>query len=84
MKLVQISFDFDLDEKRRKKCIKLGLIDPPKFGDWGLPPPLSCLILCLVIFYYWETWLKLVMLEHLQACFLLVLLQDAILKINDL
>ena len=28
-----------------------------------------CPILCLFIFDYWETWLKLVMLENLQACF---------------
>ena len=35
---------------------------------WGLVPHL-CPILCLVIFDYWKTWLKLVMLENLQACF---------------
>ena len=30
---------------------------------------LSCPILCLLIFDYWETWLKLlVMLKHVQAC----------------
>ena len=30
---------------------------------------LPCPILFLVIFDYWETWLKLVILEHVQACF---------------
>jgi hypothetical protein len=30
------------------------------------PPPLPCPILFLVIFDYWETWLKLVMLEHVK------------------
>ena len=35
---------------------------------WGLVPH-PYLIFCLVIFDYWKTWLKLVMLENLQACF---------------
>ena len=39
----------------KKNCVKLGLTDLPKFG---VPHP--CPILCLVIFDYWETWLKLV------------------------
>ena len=30
--------------------------------------PLPCPILCIVIFDYWETWLKLVMFEHVQTC----------------
>ena len=43
--------------------------------NWNLvvgacPPPLPCPILFFVIFDYWETWLKLVMLESL---FLVVL-----------
>ena len=37
------------------------------WGWWGLVPH-PCPILCLVIFDYWETWHKLVMLEHVQAC----------------
>ena len=36
---------------------------------WGLVPH-PCPILSLVIFDYWKTWLKLVMLENLQACLL--------------
>ena len=36
---------------------------------WGLVPH-PYLILCLFIFDYWKTWLKLVMLENLQACFI--------------
>ena len=34
---------------------------------WGLVPH-PYLILLLFIFDYWKTWLKLVMLENLQAC----------------
>ena len=45
---------------KSKNCFKLGLIDLS---------PHPCPILCLVIFDYWKTWLKLVMLENLQACF---------------
>ena len=37
--------------------------------EWGLVPH-PYLILCLFIFDYWKTWLKLVMLENLQACFM--------------
>ena len=33
-----------------------------KIWGWGI---------CLVIVDYWKTWLKLVMLENLQACFIL-------------
>ena len=39
-----------------------------KIWGWGLVPH-PCPILCLVIFDNWKTWLKLVMLENLQACF---------------
>ena len=35
--------------------------------EWGLVPH-PYLILCLFIFDYLKTWLKLVMLENLQAC----------------
>jgi hypothetical protein len=35
----------------------------PNFGGGAWPPPLS------FVFDYWETWLMLVMLEHVQACF---------------
>ena len=49
-----------------KNLFRLGL----KFGGGG-PPTLPYYILCLVIFEYWKTWLKLVMLENLQACFIL-------------
>ena len=46
----------------KKNCIKLGLTDLPC-------PALPCPnILCLVIFDNWETWLKLAVLEHVQAC----------------
>ena len=38
---------------------------------WGLVPH-PYLTLCLFIFDYWKTWLKLVMLENLQACFQLI------------
>ena len=48
---------------RNKNWIKLGLIDLSKL----VPQP--CSILCLVIFDNWKTWLELVMLENLQACF---------------
>ena len=41
-----------------------------KTWGWGFVPH-PCPIFCLVIFdYNWETWLKLVMLENFQACFL--------------
>jgi hypothetical protein len=39
------------------KLVQIGLATHP------------CHILCLVIFDYWETWLKPAMLEHVQACF---------------
>jgi hypothetical protein len=48
---------------KKKNWIKLGLIDLPKFGV-GAPTP-------AIYNEYWETWLKLVMLENLQACFYL-------------
>ena len=35
---------------------------------WG-PVPHPCPILHLINFDYWETWLKVIMLENFQACF---------------
>ena len=43
-------------------CVTLGSIDLPNLGVKPLP--------CLVNFDYLETWLKLVMLENLQGCFI--------------
>jgi hypothetical protein len=68
MKLIQISSDSFLDiqlDEKRKKCIKLvGLINLSKFESGGLSPTPALPILCLIIFDYWETWLKIVMVEH--------------------
>ena len=52
-----------------KNWVKLELIDLPKFGGGGLSPTpaLSYALSSLIIE---KTWLKLVMLENLQACFL--------------
>ena len=54
-----------------KNWVKLELIDLPKFGGGGLSPTpaLSFALSSLIIE---KTWLKLVMLENLQACFLLL------------
>jgi hypothetical protein len=62
IKVVQIG------SKKIKNWIKLGFIDLPKFGSGGLAGACSLPYPFLVIFDYWETWLKLVMLEHIQAC----------------
>ena len=60
-KLVQIG----LSQIFNKNWIQLEIIDPSKLGH--VPHP--CPILSLIIFDYWKTWLKLVMLvENLQAC----------------
>ena len=53
---------------KNKNWIKLRLIDLSKLRSGDFPHP--CPILCLVIFDYWKTRLKLVMLENLQSCFL--------------
>ena len=50
------------------KEVKLDQNWTAKIWGWGLVP-LPCPILYLVIFDYWKTWLKLVMLENFQACF---------------
>ena len=49
--------------KKEKNCLKMGLIYLAKFGGGGLTPTPT------LTFSYWKTWLTLVMLEHVQACF---------------
>ena len=42
------------------------LLDIPSAMDRGKGIQMKCL--CFVIFKYWDTWFKLVMIEHVQAC----------------
>ena len=51
---------------KNRNWIKLGFIDLPKFAGGGLSP-IPAISFCLA-FDYWKTWLKLVMLENLEAC----------------
>ena len=66
IKLDQIGLNWIKLDLIGSNWIKLDQI--VKTWGWGLVPH-PYLILCLVIFDYWKTWLKLVMLENLQACF---------------
>ena len=67
-KLDQIGINWNKLDQTWSNWIKLDQI--VETWGWGLVPH-PYLILCLFIFDYWKTWLKLVMLENLQACLLL-------------
>ena len=70
IKLDQIGLNLIKLDQIGSNLIKLDQI--VETWGWGLVPhPHPYLILLLFIFDYWKTWLKLVMLENLQACFCL-------------
>ena len=66
LKLDQIGLNWIKLDQIGSNWIKLDQI--VETWGWGLVPH-PYLILCFVIFDYWKTWLKLVMLENFQACF---------------
>ena len=66
-KLDQIGSNWNKLDQTWSNWIKIDQIF--ETWGWGLVPH-SYLILCLFIFDYWKTWLKLVMLENLQACWI--------------